>query len=71
MSQEEIKEKKKRGKVREKEQEKGRDEDTNNQFFVRMLVDVARRSGVRVIACGIERQEEKDVTVRILQGLLT
>ncbi|MBO2582639.1 EAL domain-containing protein [Shewanella algae] len=42
------------------------DEDTNNQFFVRMLVDVARRSGVRVIACGIERQEEKMVVEKLL-----
>lgn len=42
------------------------DEDTNNQFFVRMLVDVARRSGVRIIACGIERQEEKMAIEKLL-----
>ncbi|MGI2064698.1 bifunctional diguanylate cyclase/phosphodiesterase [Shewanella sp. MF08487] len=35
------------------------DEDSNNKFFVRMMVDVARRIGIRVIATSVERQEEK------------
>ena len=35
------------------------DEDSNNKFFVRMMVDVARRLGIRVIATSVERQEEK------------
>ncbi|CAM2739652.1 EAL domain-containing protein [Shewanella amazonensis] len=35
------------------------DQDANNKFFVRMMIDIARRIGVRVIACGVERQEEK------------
>ncbi|MGL5389957.1 MAG: EAL domain-containing protein, partial [Shewanella sp.] len=35
------------------------DSDANNKFFVRMIVDVARRTGIRVIATSVERQEEK------------
>lgn len=33
--------------------------DTNNMFFIKMLVDISRRLGIRVIATSVERQEEK------------
>lgn len=42
------------------------DEDTNNKFFVRMMVDVARRIGIRVIATSVERQEEKLTLEKLL-----
>lgn len=47
-------------------------EDTNNKFFIKMIVDIARRLGIRVIATSVERQEEKLVLERMhvdgLQG---
>lgn len=42
------------------------DEDSNNKFFVRMMVDVARRIGIRVIATSVERQEEKLILEKLL-----
>ena len=42
------------------------DEDSNNKFFVRMMVDVARRIGIRVIATSVERQEEKLILEKML-----
>ena len=42
------------------------DEDSNNKFFVRMMVDVARRIGIRVIATSVERQEEKLTLEKLL-----
>ncbi|QSX42410.1 EAL domain-containing protein [Shewanella cyperi] len=35
------------------------DQDANNKFLVRMMVDVARRLGIRVVATGVEQQVEK------------
>jgi len=50
----------------------GIDQDTNNKFFIKMIVDIARRLGIRVIATSVERQEEKLVLERMhvdgLQG---
>jgi len=47
-------------------------QDTNNKFFIKMIVDIARRLGIRVIATSVERQEEKLVLERMhvdgLQG---
>ncbi|WP_299572476.1 EAL domain-containing protein [uncultured Shewanella sp.] len=37
----------------------GIDQDNNNKFFVRMIVDISRRIGIKVIATGVERQDEK------------
>ncbi|WP_028775094.1 EAL domain-containing protein [Shewanella waksmanii] len=42
------------------------DVDTNNRFFVKMMIDIARRLAIRVIACGVERQEEKLALERLL-----
>ncbi|ARD22187.1 EAL domain-containing protein [Shewanella japonica] len=35
------------------------DQDNNNKFFVRMIVDISRRIGIKVIATGVEKQDEK------------
>ncbi|BAJ02305.1 EAL domain-containing protein [Shewanella violacea] len=35
------------------------EKDTNNMFFIKMIVDISRRLGIRVIATSVERQEEK------------
>ncbi|WP_153915268.1 EAL domain-containing protein [Shewanella sp. TC10] len=37
----------------------GIDQDNNNKFFVRMIVDISRRIGIKVIATGVEKQDEK------------
>ncbi|GGI85116.1 diguanylate cyclase [Shewanella gelidii] len=42
------------------------DQDTNNKFFVRMIVDIARRLNIQVIATSVERQEEKLVLEKLL-----
>lgn len=42
------------------------DEDNNNKFFVRMMVDIARRIGISVIATSVERQEEKLTLEKLL-----
>lgn len=42
------------------------DEDKNNQYFLRLMVDVAHRIGVSVIAEGVETQEEKHTLERLL-----
>lgn len=35
------------------------DEDTNNQFFIKMIINIARRLNISVISTSVERQEEK------------
>ncbi len=40
---------------------RGIDEDKNNQYFMRLMVDLAHRIGVGVFAEGVETQEEKHV----------
>ena len=35
------------------------EKDTNNMFFIKMIIDISRRLGIRVIATSVERQEEK------------
>ena len=42
------------------------DEDGNNRFYVRTLVDIARRAGILVVATTVERQEEKIVLEKLL-----
>ncbi|BDM64013.1 diguanylate cyclase [Shewanella sp. NFH-SH190041] len=41
-------------------------EDSNNQFFIRMIVDIARRMGIRVIATAVEQQHEKMMLEKLL-----
>lgn len=38
---------------------RGLEEDKNNQYFMRLIVDLAHRIGVTVLAEGVESQEEK------------
>ncbi|MDW7547425.1 MULTISPECIES: GGDEF domain-containing protein [Pseudoalteromonas] len=40
---------------------RGLEEDKNNQYFMRLMVDLAHRIGVNVFAEGIESQEEKHI----------
>ena len=40
--------------------------DNNNKFFVRMIIDISKRIGIRVIATGVERQDEKLTLEKIL-----
>ncbi len=40
---------------------RGLEEDKNNQYFMRLMVDLAHRIGVTVLAEGIESQEEKHI----------
>lgn len=35
------------------------DEDKNNQYFLRLMIDLAHRIGVSVLAESVETQEEK------------
>lgn len=44
----------------------GIESDNNNRFFVRMIVDIAKRISIKVIATGIERQEQKLVLEKLL-----
>ena len=37
----------------------GINSDSHNQFFVKMIIDIARKLTIRVIATGVENQEEK------------
>jgi RNase E specificity factor CsrD len=37
----------------------GIEQDNNNRFFIRMIVDIAKRISIKVIATGVERQNEK------------
>ncbi|MCF2907303.1 EAL domain-containing protein [Pseudoalteromonas sp. DL2-H2.2] len=40
---------------------RGLEEDKNNQYFMRLMVDLAHRIGVSVFAEGVESQEEKHI----------
>lgn len=40
---------------------RGLEEDKNNQYFMRLMVDLAHRIGVTVLAEGVETQEEKHI----------
>ncbi|WP_404340484.1 EAL domain-containing protein [Pseudoalteromonas mariniglutinosa] len=40
---------------------RGLEEDKNNQYFMRLMVDLAHRIGVAVFAEGVESQEEKHI----------
>ncbi len=40
---------------------RGLEDDKNNQYFMRLMVDLAHRIGVRVFAEGVESQEEKHI----------
>ncbi|MCF6437473.1 GGDEF domain-containing protein [Pseudoalteromonas sp. MMG022] len=40
---------------------RGLEEDKNNQYFMRLMVDLAHRIGVNVFAEGVETQEEKHI----------
>jgi RNase E specificity factor CsrD len=40
--------------------------DNNNRFFVRMIVDIAKRISIKVIATGVERQDEKLTLEKLL-----
>ncbi|NKF50449.1 GGDEF domain-containing protein [Shewanella sp. WXL01] len=42
------------------------EQDNNNKFFVRMIVDIAKRLSIQVIACGVERQDEKLTLEKLL-----
>lgn len=42
------------------------DTDTNNQFFVKMIINIARRLNIQVISTSVERQEEKFVLEKLL-----
>jgi diguanylate cyclase (GGDEF)-like protein len=44
---------------------RGIDEDKNNQYFMRMMVDLAHRIGVSVFAEGVETQNEKHVLEKL------
>ncbi len=41
-------------------------EDIDNKFFVRMVVDIAKRLSIKVIATSVERQEEKLTLEKLL-----
>ncbi|WP_278404544.1 EAL domain-containing protein [Pseudoalteromonas ruthenica] len=40
---------------------RGLEDDKNNQYFMRLMVDLAHRIGVKVFAEGVESQEEKHI----------
>ncbi|RPA33942.1 EAL domain-containing protein [Shewanella frigidimarina] len=42
------------------------EQDNNNKFFIRMIVDIAKRISIRVIATGVEKQDEKLVLEKLL-----
>lgn len=42
------------------------DSDNNNKFFVRMIVDIAKRLNILVLATGIEHQDEKLAMEKLL-----
>ena len=42
------------------------DQDTNNQFFIKMIINIARRLNISVISTSVERQEEKFVLEKLL-----
>lgn len=42
------------------------EQDNNNKFFVRMIVDIAKRISIRVIATGVEKQDEKLTLEKLL-----
>ena len=44
---------------------RGLEEDKNNQYFMRLIVDLAHRIGVTVLAEGVESQEEKHIVEQL------
>ena len=44
----------------------GIEQDNNNRFFIRMIVDIAKRISIKVIATGVERQDEKLTLEKLL-----
>ncbi|WP_350431019.1 GGDEF domain-containing protein [Shewanella sp. H8] len=42
------------------------EQDNNNKFFIRMIVDIAKRVSIRVIATGVEKQDEKLILEKLL-----
>ena len=42
------------------------EQDNNNKFFVRMMVDIAKRISIKVIATGVEKQDEKLTLEKLL-----
>ncbi|WP_144207383.1 EAL domain-containing protein [Shewanella donghaensis] len=42
------------------------EQNNNNKFFVRMIVDISRRIGIKVVATGVERQDEKLALEKLL-----
>ncbi len=44
---------------------RGLEEDKNNQYFMRLIVDLAHRIGVTVLAEGVETQEEKHIVEQL------
>lgn len=44
---------------------RGLEEDKNNQYFIRLMVDLAHRIGVTVLAEGVETQEEKHIVEQL------
>ncbi|WP_076536416.1 GGDEF domain-containing protein [Shewanella sp. UCD-KL21] len=42
------------------------DQNNNNKFFIRMIVDISRRIGIKVVATGVEKQEEKLTLEKLL-----
>ncbi|WP_351088738.1 GGDEF domain-containing protein [Shewanella sp. S1-49-MNA-CIBAN-0167] len=42
------------------------EQDNNNKFFIRMIVDIAKRISIRVIATGVEKQDEKLTLEKLL-----
>ena len=45
---------------------RGLEDDKNNQYFMRLMVDLAHRIGVSVFAEGVESQEEKHIVETLL-----
>ncbi|MGS0692393.1 EAL domain-containing protein [Shewanella sp. 30m-9] len=44
----------------------GISQDQHNKFFVKMIIDIARKLSIRVIATGVEKQEDKLIMEQLL-----